>query len=187
MLDITRTLDPQAPVYPGDMPFVRVEVYSHARGDPYAVSVVLGSAHAGTHVDLPLHFCASVPQPPLERFVGPAEVIHVGDWSALLGREWSSVVRPLFRCERVGAPPRELVDRLVAAYVPLVGLDIMSVDARDDDTYPNHRKLLEAGIPILESLDLSDAPEGRFELVALPLPITGADATWVRAVLMSPR
>ena len=187
MLDITRKLDPRTPVYPGDVPFARIEMFSHARGDPYAVSVLLGSAHAGTHVDLPLHFFAGAPEPPLEWFIGPAEVIHVGDWELLSGREWPSGVRPLFRCEGMGPPPTALVARMVTARVPLIGLDIMSVDDLEDGTYPNHRALLGAGIPILESLDLSDTPEGSYELIALPLAIPGADATWVRAVLLPAR
>lgn len=187
VFDITRPLDATAPVYPGDLPFARIEVHSYARGDPYAVSVLLGSAHAGTHVDLPPHFLADAPEPHLDRFIGPAEVVRVSSWSALLGRDWSSGVCPLFRCEGEGAPPAELVARLVAAGIPLVGLDLMSVDALDDDTYPNHRALLGAGIPILESLHLSDVPEGEYELIALPLRIPGADATWVRAVLLSTR
>jgi len=40
-----------------------------------------------------------------------------------------------------------------------------------------------AGICLLEGLDLSDAPAGPYELVALPLRIVGADASPVRAVL----
>jgi arylformamidase len=187
ILDITRPLGPQTPVYPGDVPFSRVEAYSFERGDRYSVSVLLGSAHAGTHVDMPRHFFADASEPALDRFIGRAEVIHVSDWSVLSERDWLPSVRPLFRCEGVGPPPAELVVRLAAASIPLVGLDIMSVDTPDDDTYPNHRTLLGAGIPILESLDLSAAPEGDYEMIALPLPIPDPDATWVRAVLLPVR
>jgi len=36
---------------------------------------------------------------------------------------------------------------------------------------------------ILEGLDLSSVPEGRYELIALPLRLVGFDASPVRAVL----
>ena len=36
---------------------------------------------------------------------------------------------------------------------------------------------------ILEGLVLKDVPEGTYELIALPLPLVGFDASPVRAVL----
>jgi arylformamidase len=36
---------------------------------------------------------------------------------------------------------------------------------------------------ILEGLVLDDVSEGRYELIALPLPIVGGDASPVRAIL----
>ena len=38
-------------------------------------------------------------------------------------------------------------------------------------------------VAILENLDLSDVPEGDYELIALPLRIVGCDSSPVRAVL----
>jgi arylformamidase len=36
---------------------------------------------------------------------------------------------------------------------------------------------------ILEGLVLDEVPEGRYELIALPLPIRGVEATPIRAIL----
>jgi arylformamidase len=72
---------------------------------------------------------------------------------------------------------------LVAAGVVLVGTDAPSVDPPDSIDLPTHNALLAAGIPILENLRLEDPPPGEYELVALPLPIVGADASPVRAIL----
>ena len=47
-----------------------------------------------------------------------------------------------------------------------------------------HKELLGAGVLLLEGLDLSEAAEGRYDLVAVPLKIAGADGTPVRAFLM---
>jgi len=57
------------------------------------------------------------------------------------------------------------------------------VDAVDSKDLPVHRALFGAGIAVLEGLDLSAVDEGRYELVALPLKLAGADASPVRAAL----
>ncbi len=67
--------------------------------------------------------------------------------------------------------------------VRLLGLDIPSVDAIDSRDLPNHRALASAGVHILESLDLSAVRPGIYELIALPLKITGGEAAPVRAIL----
>jgi arylformamidase len=47
----------------------------------------------------------------------------------------------------------------------------------------NHHALAEAGIAIMESLDLASVDEGKYHLAALPLKILGSDAAPVRAIL----
>ena len=43
--------------------------------------------------------------------------------------------------------------------------------------------LFDHGLRVLENLLLDDVPEGDYELIALPLKLTTADASPVRAVL----
>lgn len=68
----------------------------------------------------------------------------------------------------------------------LVGIDLASFDPADSKQLPAHKAGLERGVVLLEGLDLSAAPEGEAELIALPLPWRGADASPVRAVLRLP-
>ena len=72
---------------------------------------------------------------------------------------------------------------LASLGVRLIALDVPSVDAIDSKTLPVHHALAAANIYIIESLDLREVPEGIYELIALPLKITGGDASPVRAVL----
>ena len=65
----------------------------------------------------------------------------------------------------------------------LYGTDAPSMDAVDNAQLPGHNSLRRHGIAILEGLDLSRAPDGVYELVALPLPIKGGDGSPVRAAL----
>ena len=72
---------------------------------------------------------------------------------------------------------------MVRRGVLLVGTDGLSIDSVGDDALPAHHVLLRARVVILEGLDLSHAPPGRYHLIALPLLIPGADGAPARAVL----
>jgi len=48
-----------------------------------------------------------------------------------------------------------------------------------------HHAIARADMRVLEGLVLDDVPPGRYELIALPLAIAGADAAPIRAVLRS--
>ena len=67
--------------------------------------------------------------------------------------------------------------------VRLVGIDTPSIDPQNSKTMDAHKAVLAADMRILEGLVLDDVPEGRYELIALPLPIVGADASPIRAIL----
>jgi arylformamidase len=76
-----------------------------------------------------------------------------------------------------------LVDALHARGVITIGIDTPSVDLFSSKDLPAHRRFLAHDMAILEGLRLSDVPAGRYELIALPLPLVGFDASPVRAVL----
>ena len=46
-----------------------------------------------------------------------------------------------------------------------------------------HHALLEAGVVIVEGLDLSEADPGEYDMACLPLRIVGADGSPARVVL----
>ena len=46
----------------------------------------------------------------------------------------------------------------------------------------SHQVIRRRGLRVLENLVLDDVPEGDYELIALPLKLTTADASPVRAV-----
>jgi arylformamidase len=79
----------------------------------------------------------------------------------------------------------EAAASLAAQGVTLVGIDYLSIDASEDGNLPVHRTLLGADVLILEDIDLSDIPEGRYRLVCLPLRILDADGAPCRAILES--
>jgi arylformamidase len=77
----------------------------------------------------------------------------------------------------------ELIDFLHERGVIMVGIDTPSVDLFESKDLPAHKAILRHDMAILEGLVLKDVPEGIYELMALPLPLVGFDASPVRAVL----
>ena len=77
----------------------------------------------------------------------------------------------------------ETVALLAERGVVLIGIDSASVDPADSKALDSHQVLRRRGLRVLENLLLDDVPEGDYELIALPLKLTTADASPVRAVL----
>ena len=72
---------------------------------------------------------------------------------------------------------------LVSCGVGLVGMDYLSVDAYGATDFPVHRCLLQAGVVIVEGLDMRQVPPGDYELYALPLLLQDGDGAPARVVL----
>ena len=64
-----------------------------------------------------------------------------------------------------------------------VGIDYLSVGGFRQDGAETHRILLDAGIWIVEGLNLQDVEAGKYELVCLPLRLIGSDGAPARAIL----
>ncbi len=64
-----------------------------------------------------------------------------------------------------------------------MGTDAPSVDPQESKTIDAHKAVLKHDMRILEGLVLDDVPEGRYELIALPIKIAGGDAGLCRAIL----
>ena len=71
---------------------------------------------------------------------------------------------------------------LVSRGVEAVGVDYLSV-APFSNPAPTHKILLEAGVLIIEGLNLSEIEPGEYTLYCLPLKIGGADGAPARVLL----
>jgi len=205
--DISLTITPTMAVWPGDPKPVlervsKIEEGRNANGSNMSMSV-----HTGTHVDAPYHFLQdgiTVEKMPLKVLIGRAYVIHLSDDV--------DVITPA-ELEAADIPPRTRrvlirtrnskywskepnkfqedfvgVDAAAAEYlvkrgVKLVGVDYLSV-APYKNSKPTHVTLLKAGMVIVEGLNLSQVPHGRYNLICLPLKLEGRDGSPARAVLI---
>jgi len=77
----------------------------------------------------------------------------------------------------------ETVVLLADRGVVLIGIDSASIDPAASKTLDSHQTIRRRGLRVLENLLLDEVPEGDYELIALPLKLTTADASPVRAVL----
>lgn len=202
--DISQTLRPGIPVWPGEQKYSYRWSMQMKKGDPCNLSAVTMSVHTGTHIDAPFHFDPSAPDiadMPLEPYVGPARVVPLdverfitaGDLEPL---EWDGVRRVLFKTRSSGRPAdrfhrdfaslaEDAVNFLGDRRMLLVGTDAPSVDAFNSSSLGRHKLLLKHGIAILEGIRLAHVPSGDYELICLPLKLAGLDGSPVRAVLRS--
>ena len=203
--DISPPVHAGSPVFPGDTAYRQQWCATIGPGCPVNVSAITLSPHVGAHADAPLHYDASgasIGDVALDAFLGPCRVIHAIGCGPLI--EW----RHLAHAVDAGSAPlpqRVLVrtyanapaqwDGALTAYAPdtierlanrgvlLVGIDTASIDPADSKLLPSHQVIRRRGLRVLENLVLDAVPEGDYELIALPLKLTTADASPVRAVL----
>jgi arylformamidase len=203
VLDITRPLTADIAVWPGDTPFSRLTQLDMRQGAPVNLTTLTLSSHTGTHVDAPYHFSPDGPtmeQVPPDIYLGPATVVTLPKTDGPLfpadfpDLDWSRVKRLLVHSpasalpltefpQQFVYPSPELADFLGQHGVALFGSDAPSMDHVDSQTLPGHNALRRNGIAILEGLLLTAVPDGEYELIALPLKISGGDGSPVRAIL----
>jgi arylformamidase len=200
--DITPRVSPRLAVWPGDVPFSRTLAMSYEQGNHLTLSSINSTVHLGAHVDGPNHYSADgvgIDQRPLELYLGPCQVISVavGRGERILPehvRVPISAQRILFHTgtypdpddfnEDFASLSPQLVDWLAEQGVRLAGIDTPSIDLCHDKELLSHGRIAAHDMAILEGIVLSDVEPGNYTLVALPLPLEGADASPVRAVLL---
>ncbi|HEU4794382.1 MAG TPA: cyclase family protein [Pyrinomonadaceae bacterium] len=204
--DISVPLSAELPVYPGD-PVIEIhDALVLAKGDPANVSLLNFGAHTGTHVDAPAHFiegAKKVESLALDVLLGEAEVIEVPSEIRVIDQEFVATesTRVLFKTrnsEYWGGNNRKAdfradftyldlpaAKKLIENGVKLVGIDYLSVEQFGSKDHEVHRALLEHEVIILEGLNLTDVPAGKYELICLPLRLRSnlGDGAPARAVL----
>ncbi len=201
--DITIPMQASLAVWPGDTPYHLQTICSIREGAVINLATIAMSVHTGTHTDAPYHYAAdgaTTDRLDLNCYLGPALVMDVSGRDRICvedfaGADFADTSRVLLRTggwpdhacfpKQIPVMASGVPAYLKARGVVLVGLDVPSVDAIDSKELPMHHELGACGIAIIEALDLRGVPEGRYELLALPLPLVGADGAPMRAVLRS--
>lgn len=206
--DVTVPLNNELPTWPGD-PGVEISDWrSLAKGDGANVSLVHFGAHTATHVDAPAHFidgAAKVESLPLDALIGEAEVIEVPQDCLVIDEAFVTehckpgTERVVFKTRNSAfwseSEPEFHTDftyldlnaatRLVQQGARLIGIDYLSIEKFGQSNHETHLALLSKGVIILEGLNLSGVPAGRYELICLPLRLRSnlGDGAPARVVL----
>jgi arylformamidase len=206
--DVSLPITSNLPTWPGD-PKIIIDRFSKIEAGADAnVTQISMCAHVGTHVDAPFHFLGgdtlTVDRLPLNLLTGRAYVMQLDNEVDLIS---ASVLkqaqiplrtrRLLFKTRNSGLwlkPEAEFKRDFVAISedgahflvehgIKLVGVDYLSV-APFNAPVQTHRILLQAGIVVVEGLDLSKIAPGRYSMYCLPLKIVGADGAPARVILV---
>ena len=206
IMEISLPVRPGMPVFPGNPDVALGLQQSMEAGDEANLSFLALGVHTGTHVDSPFHFLprsATTDEMPLDTMIGEANVL---DATSISGHVGTAALRSLpipDGCTRllVKTTNSELWSKqdfssdfqgltadgaayLVERGIALIGWDYLSIGPYGDAT-ETHRVLLEAGVVILEGIDLRGVEPGGYELICLPLLLKGSDGAPARAVLRS--
>jgi arylformamidase len=207
IFDISLSISPDLPVWPGDPSVELEQVVSMDKGEYVNVSRLSAGVHIGTHVDAPHHFMndgRTIEQLSLEVLTGPCYVAQLPDGIEAITAQVldgmpvpANVNRILFGTsnsrfwsrgetefqEDFVAVTEDGAEWLVEHGIQLIGIDYLSV-APYSASIPTHRVLLGAGVVVVEGLDLSAVPRGFYDLYCLPLKLLGSDGAPARAILI---
>jgi len=208
--DISVPITTSMPVWPGDPSVDLVQVSSIANGDGANVTRMGMSVHTGTHLDAPKHFIDSgitIDQISLHKLIGKALVVEIGPEVSVINDAvlkahpeihnlndvkkvlfqtrnshlWSQIP-PSFNQDYVGIDTSG-AQYLQQFHLDLIGIDYLSI-APYADTEKPHQILLSKECILLEGLNLLGVPGGIYELICLPLNISGCEGAPARAVLL---
>ncbi len=203
LLDISPKLHSGIRVWPGDVPFQSEKSLDINEGAHLDLGSMHTTYHVGAHTDAHRHYVKGAEDAasmPLEPYYGPCQVIDV---RAQRGKRFDLMdLASKITSKRVllktgtfdghetwntdfAAPAPELIDALASRGVMLVGFDTPSTDLFESKDLAAHKRLAATNMVNLEGLVLDHVEPGEYTLIAFPLPLVDADASPVRAVLVS--
>jgi arylformamidase len=206
--DVTVPLRNDLPTWPGDPAVQITDFRSLSNGDSANVTALNIGAHTATHVDAPAHFiegAAKVESLDLNVLIGEAEVVAVPEDYRAIDNEFvlshcsPGAKRILFKTRNSAfwSEPKlefrsdftyldlEAAQTLVHRGAKLIGIDYLSIEKFHSEKNETHLALLSHGVVIVEGLNLSDVPAGKYELICLPLRLQSnkGDGAPARVVL----
>ncbi|MDZ7742924.1 MAG: cyclase family protein [Bacteroidota bacterium] len=203
-IDISVSIQEGLVVWPGDPPVEIKMINDMQLGHEVNLSRLNISAHTGTHMDAPRHFVKnglSLDQMPIKAMTGPARIIQIRDRESIKIpelekhdlRQGDKILFRTRNSEKDWATQPFMYDfvhletdaaeYLARKKIQLCGIDYLSVSGIKKNETAVHRALLEAGIWIIEGLNLQEVEEGNYELICLPVKIKDSDGAPARVLV----
>lgn len=204
IIDLTHTITPGMPVYPGTAPPAITTACTIAEHG-FKEQQVTMFTHTGTHIDSPAHVLENgmtLDMMDPGHFYGLASLIDVSaggekvislatvksqlrpglDFVIFYTGWYLQWGRPQYFAD-YPVPARDALAYLIRQGIKGVGLDTISIDAVGNQGLENHRLVLQNNVIIIENLtNLAQLAGSIFTLVCLPLKIQGAEGAPARAI-----
>lgn len=190
IIDISRDIF-NTPVYPGD-PEPYIDVIKRIKDkESCNLTAFYSCLHTATHIDAPLHFldgANSIDKVPLELLIGECTVIEVPSGAITGEYVENKFPRGKKRLLIKGGGNAAFIESGAAAAaeagVKLIGIDRNSIGLKGQQEGA-HKAFAYNNSVILEGLNLEHVEPGVYFLVALPIKISGVEASLTRAVLIA--
>jgi arylformamidase len=200
--DISLTLSPNLVTSPTEN-FLNLEFVKNFTEHQVNLSKLTLGSHNGTHIDAPLHFLEDgkdVSQIDVEKLLGPCQVLEVlptkgttiekADIEGKITSERvlfkttnSLLLTKPFTAEYISIGV-SAAEYLVEKKVKLVGIDYFGCEVKGSPGHPVHTTLLKNEIVIVEGVNLTDVPDGDYEIFVGALKVDGADGGPARVFLI---
>lgn len=202
--DISVPLSSNLVAFPEDPKLEITSLNDIEKGDYYNVSSIKFCSHTGTHIDAPKHFFSNgqtVDNIPLTRCIGCAKVFDLTgknfiDYDDIKDLNIEKNDTILFKTDNKNAMLNNRIKEdfvyitekcakyLASKKINAVGIDYLSIESLDSENSIVHKTLLKSGILIYEGIILTNVPEGKYEISALPLKFENGDGSPARIVLV---
>lgn len=208
ILDLTHSITPDMPVYPGtEQPVIITGCSIDEVG--FLEKKLTFFSHTGTHIDAPAHLIKgqrTLDMFPIDHFYGPGLLLNFENsnrsiglaklepyqdqiarvhfvllytgWSKYWGSEKYFTDYPVLSLEAA-----EWLSEFPDFNLKGLGIDTLSADSAETTDYPVHKLLLEKNIIIIENLvNIEELHASKFNFSCFPLSFEDADGSPVRAV-----
>ncbi len=201
--DLTAEISEDIVVFPGDPTYKSDDICTLTNNSNYHLCYLHLGNHTGTHIDFPAHvikkgktsndFLISdligsgliIEVPNTEKSITssfveaqsilPNDIVFFKTSNSQLSKHQDFTSQYVF-IESDGAKA------LLRKKVKIVGIDYISVDCYEAENLPVHQTLLTNDILIVEGLELSQIPTGRYNFYIMPLRIANMDGLPVRVL-----
>lgn len=206
ILDLTREISADTKVFPGS-PLPKFITWTKMDVHNYYSEVIFMSTHTGTHMDAPSHFVnnvSSIDKISVNRFISNAllikiekdsdELITASEIEAskvkilegntiVFSTLWENEVDKDYFFSHNPGLSEDAAKYLINKKVNAVCIDSPSIDRGSDSNFPAHKLLLSREILIVENLcNLSKLSSKNFTLIMIPLKLSGASGSPIRAI-----
>ncbi len=174
--------------------------FDYTRSDVYESTLTM-NLHTGTHLDYPLHMVRNGKTSDIENLENLITKVKVFDVSFETDHIGLNTIKELDIKESdfvLFKTKNSFLETFISDFVYLdfeaamyleklqikgVGIDGLGIERAQKD-HPTHKALLGNDIIIIEGLRLKDIKEGMYQMICLPLKITGVEANPARVILM---